>query len=267
MPYPKRDSSGERYGRLVVVGDAPRGDNTKHRWVACRCDCGNDYNVRYTTLRSGVTRSCGCLQRENLTAVHQARQKDLVGRQFGRLRVIAKAASRKLGTKWHGYWLCLCECGNETTVQRAALTSRSTKSCGCWYREQASVRARKHGAAGSSNDARWPEYLIWGAIIQRCTNPKNPAYADYGGRGITVCDRWRRFENFIEDVGRRPEYGMQLDRTDNNKGYSPDNCRWVTREANMQNRSFVTREEGDELKRRLAAYEAAYGPLKPDADE
>lgn len=242
MPFPKRDFSGQRFGRLVVVGDAPRQDKTKHRWVLCLCDCGNDYNVRLSGLLGGRTKSCGCLQRENLAAVHEARQKDLVGRRFGLLTVTAKAPSRKLGTKWHGYWTCRCDCGAEAVVQRAALTSGATRSCGCYMRQERAARARKHGGAG------WPEYRVWGAIIQRCTNPNNPAYEDYGGRGITVCERWKLFENFIEDMGRRPAPGLQLDRRRNNEGYSKDNCRWVTREENMQNRTFISREEADALK-------------------
>ena len=96
---------------------------------------------------------------------------------------------------------------------------------------------------------------------QRCENPNNPAFKDYGGRGITVCERWKTFANFIADVGRRPTPGFQLDRRHNNEGYSKENCRWVTREQNMQNRSFISREEADALRTKLARYEELYGPL------
>lgn len=256
MPFPKRDFSGQRFGRLVVIGDAPKGDNTKHRWVACRCDCGNEYSTRLSALREGRTQSCGCLQRENLAAVHSSRQKDLVGRRFGRLVVVAKAPSVKTAKKWHGYWECRCDCGATTVVQRSGLTSRATTSCGCYQQEAIAVRARKHGGAG------WPEYRIWGAIVQRCTNANNPAFHHYGGRGILVCDRWRdSFGSFIEDVGRRPEPGMQLDRINNNGNYEPGNVRWVTRGENMKNRVFISRKEAEHLRTSTARYESLYGPL------
>lgn len=259
MPFPKRDVIGQRFGRLVVTGDAPKGDSTKHRWVACRCDCGNDYSTRLATLRDGRVQSCGCLQRENLAAVHAARQKDLVGRRFGRLVVIAKAPSRKVGKKWHGYWECQCDCGNKTTVQRSALTSRASQSCGCLMQEKAAARARTHGGT------HWPEYRVWGAIVQRCTNPKNPAFHHYGGRGIQVCERWRSsFAAFIEDVGRRPAPGMQLDRINNNGNYEPGNVRWIDRDSNMKNRVFISRKEAEYLRTSTARYEALYGPLHED---
>lgn len=260
MPFPKRDYAGQRFGRLVVTGDAPRGDNTKHRWVSCHCDCGNDCTARLTTLREGRTQSCGCLHRENLAAVHAARQKDVTGRRYGRLLVIAKAPSRKVGAKWHGYWECRCDCGATTIVQRAALTSRATTSCGCYQQEAIATRARTHGGA------HWPEYRIWGSIVQRCTNPKNTAFHHYGGRGVQVCERWRRsFGDFIADVGRRPEPGMQLDRINNNGNYEPGNVRWISRDENMKNRVFISRKEAEELRSATARYQALYGPLPEDA--
>jgi len=260
MPYPKRDVTSQRFGRLVVVGDAPKGDRTKHRWVACRCDCGNSVGVRLATLREGRTKSCGCLQRENLAAVHAARQIDLVGRTFGRLTVVAKAPSKKIGRKWFGYWECRCECGAMTIVQRAALTSHATRSCGCYQQETMAIRALKHGGV------RWPEYKIWAAIVQRCTNPNNPGYVHYGGRGIKVCDEWRAsFEAFIKSVGRRPEPGLQLDRIDNNGNYEPGNMRWITRDENMRNRVFIGRKKAEQLLSELDQYKALHGPLPSES--
>jgi len=140
-------------------------------------------------------------------------------------------------------------------VQRASLTSHATKSCGCFFSESVAARARTHGGS------KWPEYKVWAGIVQRCENRNSPAYADYGGRGITLCDRWRKsFADFIADVGRRP-VGHELDRINNNGNYEPGNVRWVTRAENNQNRSFITRQEAEELKAKIAAYEEKYGRL------
>ncbi len=98
-------------------------------------------------------------------------------------------------------------------------------SCGC----KPNARSRKHGMVGT------PEYEAWSQMKKRCTNPKHKYWHRYGGRGITVCERWQEFENFYSDMGDRPE-GKQLDRLDNDKGYSPDNCRWVTSKENNNNR-------------------------------
>ncbi len=91
----------------------------------------------------------------------------------------------------------------------------------------------KHGDA--THSARAPEYRIWSLVVQRCTNPNNPAYPAYGGRGITVCQRWLSYENFIADMGRRPSAKHSLDRRDNEKGYSLENCRWVLWVNQMNN--------------------------------
>jgi hypothetical protein len=104
-----------------------------------------------------------------------------------------------------------------------------TQSCGCLRNEVTVQRSTKHGHTGTSI------YWTWGDMVGRCTNPKHKRYADYGGRGITVCDRWRDFANFLADMGERPP-GMELDRIDNDRGYEPGNCRWADRSTQAKNR-------------------------------
>ena len=158
---------------------------------------------------------------------------DLVGQHFGRLTVIEEAGRTAQGQV---LWRCACECGRETRTRGQHLRSGASRSCGCIAREKSAERApslirgnRTHGMSGT------PEYESWSAMVQRCTNPSNPAYSDYGGRGVTVCDRWRiSFEAFYADMGPRPA-GTSIDRIDVNGTYRPDNCRWATRKQQQRN--------------------------------
>jgi hypothetical protein len=153
---------------------------------------------------------------------------DLTGRRFTRLVVVNRDYSKN---KRDALWLCECDCGKKTIVAHNKLRAGKTKSCGCYNKD----RATKHNMWNS------PEYHAWEAIIQRCRNAKNPNYNRYGGRGITVCERWlHSFENFLEDMGRRPSPKHSIDRENNDKGYYLENCRWATRtEQQRNNRNCV----------------------------
>jgi hypothetical protein len=155
---------------------------------------------------------------------------DLTGKTFNRLRVLGRHPVRR-GVDV--YWNCICVCGRHTVVRGAALRSGTTGSCGCLHREIAARvgdRSRTHGMSGTT------EHIIWTGMIGRCTNPHDHAYANYGGRGITVCPRWMKFENFLADMGKRPSRRHSLDRKENDKGYSLSNCRWATSTEQAQNR-------------------------------
>lgn len=166
------------------------------------------------------------------------RKLELTGQRFGRLLVIRRAPNRGRWTAW----TCRCDCGVEKVVASTGLVQGSTRSCGCLVHENKA--ALTHGMSGRS------EYYIWALMLQRCYNPKNDHYEDYGGRGIRVCERWKKsFEAFFADMGPRPGR-MTMDRWPNKDGnYEPGNCRWATWKEQAQNR----RKRGTGSKARLAA--------------
>lgn len=165
------------------------------------------------------------------TTSHSHKFIDLTGQRFGRLLVI-----RYVGTvKTHRSWECLCDCGNLRVLPGARLRTGNTRSCGCLRIEELVNRTTQHGLCYSS------EYATWSHMISRCQNPQNKDYARYGGRGITVCERWQTFENFYADMGCRPTPQHTLDRINNDLGYSPENCRWATRLIQGGNTSRVIR--------------------------
>lgn len=147
--------------------------------------------------------------------------KSLVGLKFTRLTVISKTDKRSKNRKV--IWGCLCDCGNYKEVQTDYLTSKDTRSCGCYKIEVASKLNAKH-------NLRWhPLYSTWLSIRDRCNNKNNKYYNIYGGRGIKVCKEWDSFKVFLEDMGEKPESDKRLsiDRIDVNLGYCKSNCRWA----------------------------------------
>jgi len=165
---------------------------------------------------------------------------DITGKRFGRL-----VTQRYVD---HGTWECLCDCGKTSIVKTERLNNGHTKSCGCLY---ATMRIT-HGGCKSKT------YRVWLAMRQRCENPKNSAFHNYGGRGIKVCDRWNDYAAFLADMGEAPPKKW-VDRLDNERDYEPGNCEWATVKKNQNNKRTNRVLEFDGRKQTIAQWAEEVG--------
>lgn len=212
---------GRRFGLLTVIGEAEKSKAGRTRSL-CKCKCGNEVIVQNSNLTTGHTKSCGCLHNAEYRSF-----KDLSGCKFGRLTLLRRDFQYpKRGV----YWLCKCDCGKLTTVSYANLITKNTLSCGCYGREISKKNFLKHGKSNTKLYGEW----------QNMKNRISPHYIqreDYYDRGINICQEWQKdflaFSKWALANGYKPD--LTLDRMDNNKGYSPNNCRWAT--VTQQNRN------------------------------
>lgn len=232
------DLTGQKFGRLLVLEKAKIRQGHTH-W-RCLCDCGNETFVESYQLKSGTTKSCGCLAKELCS---QRCLIDLTGKRFGKLTVVKRAS--KIGEPVR--WECLCDCGNTTFVQTHNLKRGRTKSCGC------AKYVKKHGLVKTRI------YRIWGRMKARCYNPNEKSFKNYGGRGITICDEWLNDFSSFYNWSMQNGYSdsLEIDRINNDLGYSPSNCRWITHQEQQYNKRT----------NRLVTYNDETKPLKSWTEE
>lgn len=246
----KLDLRGQRFGRLTVIREAEN-IGVYTAWE-CRCDCGKTIICKTHALRSGQRKSCGCLQTEarknNWSCKNTSKftDEEIIGKRFGRLVVIEYAGIDNHRCK---VFRCRCDCGNETITRKSRIISGTAKSCGCLSSDTWRAMQYKHGYAAHDEYNRL--YAIYSHMVDRCHNENNPSYHNYGGRGIFVCEEWRNDVDVFMDWANKNGYSEELsiDRIDNNKGYSPENCRWVDRitQANNKRNNIFLEHNGEKL--------------------
>ena len=184
--------------------------------------------------------------------------KDLKGERFGRLVVLGYVGEYK-----KALWHCQCDCGKTTVVLASNLrrTTRPTRSCGCFNKDQSKLSNKTHGKHGT------PEYIAWAGLKDRCLNPNSDAFKKYGAVGVTVSHEWKNsFEAFYADMGDRPSSQHSIDRKDNTKGYSVENCRWATKLEKTLNRTNTIKLTRNNIEKPLSTWAAElnipYGRLK-----
>lgn len=157
---------------------------------------------------------------------------NLEGKRVGKLTVLSFAGNNEYQC---ALWKCVCDCGNTTIKRSTDLKSGLRSDCGCVGRQKTTNRNYKHGHSIRNNYS--PTYETWRGMLERCTNPNNKSYERYGGMGILVCEEWKDFQNFLQDMGERPE-GKTLDRINPFGNYTRGNCRWATPSEQALNRRW-----------------------------
>lgn len=205
---------GKQFGKWTILELGKPDSRGKTRYL-CKCECGSLNDIHLSGLRLGKTTQCRqCKWRYT--------GPEIVGTKMGKWSVLAFNPENRL-------YECLCECfAIHWRKRRDLVTAKSTQCEACYHRNRIAYN-RRHGLSYSN------VYRVWSLMKERCSNPNNKDYKYYGGRGIKVSEPWLIFDNFYADMGTPPK-GMQLDRIDNNSGYSKENCRWVTPKENSANR-------------------------------
>lgn len=207
-----RPEIGSKVGMFIVIRGSDIRIHNRPTWVL-ECVCGGTILKTTSDLNKIVpTSNCGCI------GIHRSVYALKAGDKFGKLTVIEPAGSN---THSKQMWLCKCDCGNTCIKITSSLKKAKMASCGCYV---PIIHGKSHSQI----------YSVWGGMLERCNNKNSDYYDYYGGRGISVCEEWRDFANFAEDMGEIPT-GYVIDRIDPCGNYNKENCRWVTRSESSYN--------------------------------
>jgi hypothetical protein len=230
-----KDLSGQRFGKLLVVERAETVNGIVY-WY-CVCDCGGRTKVSSQKIRTGHTKSCGCLHGRGSGPIKadNSFRDDLTGKTFGRLRVIGFSHSYN----GHTFFKTVCTCGNKKIISKQSLVRGTTVSCGCFSKDLLKSQTGKknpfykHGK--TRNTPIWDKYHH---IKGRCYRHNDKSFKSYGGRGIVMCRIWEknpaRFFSWAENNGFQE--GKEIDRINNNGPYAPWNCQFISKEDNIKKR-------------------------------
>lgn len=209
---------GKIFGKWTVLNEA---DKKPGKHYECKCECGIIRIIAGTDLRAGRSTKCRDCQYKILYDPEK-----MIGQKFGKWTIIKFIDIHRNLQRFQ----IQCKCGTISKSTGADLRAGKTKQCVICHNRENAENNTTHGMH------KHKLYKVWSTMRHRCNNSNDPNYKYYGGRGIKVCERWDKFENFLSDMGFRPKGKMTLDRINNDGNYEPGNCRWVTHKENCQNR-------------------------------
>lgn len=212
---------GQKYNKLTILSYSRTDD--KKIFVFAKCDCGNEKEMQLYNIISGNSKSCGKCPKQELL--------DEIGRKYSNWTILSLSRSDRFHKR---YVIARCElCQTEHEVCLATLRNGTSKACKCVITTHQMIHDRI--------------YTIWSKIVQRCTNPNNKGYVNYGGRGITVCDEWLIFINFYNDMKDTYQDNLTIERINNDLGYYKENCKWATYKEQARNRRSLKLSEADAI--------------------